>query len=83
MKSYLINCLLAFWLIGLLLVAATLIVCIPQLRENFNKIFNATAMTWDEAKYILITDYILSIPLSLFVGGVFQLIEKNGGDIYE
>lgn len=58
--------------------AATLIVCIPQLRENFNKIFNATAMTWDEAKYILIPDYILSIPLSLLVGGIFQIIEEKG-----
>ena len=72
-KQYFFCVALCFVMIVLILGTATLIVCVPSLAEGFNKFFGERPMNWEEAKPILITDYILSIPLSFLGGGIIYL----------
>lgn len=72
-KQYFFCVAVCFAMIVLMLGTATLIVCVPSLAEGFSKFFGAKPMNWEEAKPILITDYILSIPLSFLGGGIIYL----------
>ena len=66
--AYLCGVLLVFIGECLLLGFATLIVCNDALRTAFNNFYAADAMTWNEAKDMLITGYILSPFYAALIG---------------
>ena len=62
-----------YWIIifvlGLLmLLVTTIIVCNDILRINLSNFINANVMTWEQAKPILITDYIILPFVSIAAG---------------
>lgn len=59
---------IAFVICLLLLLATTIIVCNDTIRTYFNNSTGANIMTWEQAKPILIADYIISPLVSIATG---------------
>ena len=77
MKKYLFCVLMVFLMCMVLLGAVTLIIAIPELREGFNKFFNTTAMTWKEAREMILQDCVLCIPFSFIFGFFFMFFMED------
>jgi len=60
--------LIAFIVCLLLLLTTTIVVCNDTLRTNLSNSTGANIMTWEQAKPILITDYIISPLVSIAAG---------------
>lgn len=77
MKKVLPYIIIWFILIALMLGTATLIVINPHMHKGFENFFDANVMNWEQAKEILIVDYIIALPVSIIAGLITYGLTKE------